>query len=109
MSSKHNRSRQRQKRGSAIFIKRNLALIITGLGVLVIAITGLLLLTNKRAPGSYQPEYTGGPRIEVSQDMYDYGYVKLDTPVTTEVEIRNVGDKPLTIARLPQVQVLQGC
>src|SRR5690606_26090842 len=78
------------------------------LGLLIVSVTALLLARGG-SPADYEAEYTGGPRVRLAQDIYDYGYVKHDTVVTTDVEISNVGDEPLQIAELPVVEVREGC
>ena len=103
------RGRGRRSRRNASPLKRYLPQIAIGVGALVVAAAGLLLVTRKGNPQDYVPEYTGGPRIALDQEVYDYGYVELNTVVTTDVEISNVGDQPLRITDTPQVQVLEGC
>jgi hypothetical protein len=104
-SSKRRRNRRRGRGGA---LGRFTPHIIVGAGVLVIGLA-VFFMARGGAPAGYEPEYTGGPRIAVDQEVYDYGYVKLNTIVTTDVEISNVGDEPLRIASIPQVQVLEGC
>jgi hypothetical protein len=103
------RGRGRRSRRHTSPLKRYLPQIIIGVGALVVAAAGLLLATRKGSPSDYVPEYTGGPRIDLDQEVYDYGYVELNTVITTDVEISNVGDQPLRITDTPQVQVLEGC
>jgi hypothetical protein len=105
-SSRRGRGRRSHQHTSPL--KRYLPQIIIGTGALVVA-AGLLLATRKGSPSDYVPEYTGGPRIDLGQEVYDYGYVELNTVITTDVEISNVGDQPLRITDTPQVQVLEGC
>lgn len=111
--SKQRRSRKRRrnrKQNSGLLIpKKFIPHILIGVGVLAVGLAVFSLVRGRNAPAGYEPEYTGGPRIEVAQEVYDYGYVKLDTVITTDVEITNVGDKPLKITSVPQVQVLEGC
>ena len=102
-------SRGRRSRRNARPFKRYLPQIVIGAGALVVAVVGLLVATSKGSSNDFVPEYTGGPRIDLAQEVYDYGYVTLNTTITTDVEIGNVGDKPLRITDVPQVQVMEGC
>lgn len=77
-------------------------------GLVIIGIA-VVLLTRSGTPSNYTPEYTGGPRLALEQDFYDYGYLRLNTTVTTDVEISNVGDEPLKISEIPVVEVREGC
>ncbi len=88
---------------------RVIPLLIVGLGVLLISGAILLAITGRGAARGYVPQFRGGPRLEVAQEVFDYGYVKLDTVIRTDFEIRNVGDETLRILRVPQVEVREGC
>jgi len=58
----------------------------------------------------FEPQVTGGPRVEVVQDeVLDYGKVKLNTVVNTVYTVRNVGDEPLVILGEPRIEVVEGC
>lgn len=112
MSSKRHRSKQSSRRNQSRGMripKKFMPLIVAGIGGLIVAGAALLLATGKGSPKGYMPEYSGGARIDLNQDTFDYGDVKLNTVITTDVEISNVGDKPLQITGTPQVQVLEGC
>lgn len=88
--------------------KRLIAVAVGAIGLLVVGVAALLL-TRGGSPTGYEAEYAGGPRLSLEQDLYDYGYVKHDTVITTDVEITNVGDAPLQIAEVPVVEVREGC
>ena len=116
MSSKrHRSSRNRRGRSSRLHSqgtrvpKKFMPLIVAGVGGLILAVAALVLATGKGSPAGYVPEYTGGARLALDQDTFDYGDVKLNTTITTDVEISNVGDATLRITGTPQVQVLEGC
>lgn len=72
---------------------------------------GLLFafLSGGNTPRDYVPSFSGGPHIEIEPDFLDYGYVKLNTVIISEITIRNVGDEPLHILGQPQVEVREGC
>jgi hypothetical protein len=51
--------------------------------------------TPQQAP---PPPADGGARIEVNPSEFDFGEVWQNNPVTSSIEIKNVGTEPLTIA-----------
>lgn len=109
-SSRSSRGRNSRRRNQGMRIPKKFApLIVAGVGGLILAVAALVLATGKSSPDGYVPEYTGGARLALNQDTFDYGDVKLNTTITTDVEISNVGDAPLRITGTPQVQVLEGC
>jgi len=55
------------------------------------------------------PTVTGAPRVAVSQEVVDYGEIKVDTPVETVFRVQNIGDQPLKILGEPQVELVEGC
>ena len=99
---------QRRREQQAARRKRVVALAIAAAGLLLVGLAALLV-TRRGSPAGYSAEFSGGPRLELEQDVYDYGYVKLDTVITTDVKISNVGDEPLQIAEVPVVEVREGC
>jgi hypothetical protein len=103
------RSRVQNQRRKEQRNKRTLALGLGGLGLLLIVGAVVLLTRKGDAPAGFEPVFNGGPRVELSEDTYDYGYVQFNNQITTDVEMRNVGDEPLRIAGIPQVQVREGC
>ena len=82
-------------------------IIVTGTTIALIAM--LFLLTRISAANQYTPLYTGGPRAQLSQSLFDYGDVKNNSRVETTFTIQNVGDKQLYFPQEPVVQVVEGC
>lgn len=83
-----------------------------GLGVGLALVIAVLLAQRSQAngvPARFTPAYTGGPRVAVAQEVFDYGDVRFNTPVETVFRVRNVGDAPLEILGEPQVRLVEGC
>ena len=70
---------------------------------------GTVLAVIGGAPTDPAPAGSGGPRVQVAQDVYDYGDVTYDTPIKTVFRVQNVGDRPLEILDTPQVLLVDGC
>ncbi len=82
-----------------------LAVVVVG-----IALIGAGLVFAKGDLGAKEaPMVTGAPRLAVSQEMVDYGEIKVNTPVETVFRVRNIGDQPLKILGEPQVELVEGC
>ncbi len=81
------------------------------IGGLVVVLFGLLALatTNQKPAAPFTPEVTGEPRAKLDQTELDYGDVKLNTTITSEFKVRNVGDQPLQILGEPVVELIEGC
>jgi len=83
------------------------------LGIVLVAIGVLmggaaLFLTPEQA--AYIPEVIGGPRIAIAQEKFDYGDVKVNTPIETVFRVRNIGDEVLQfIDYEPPVELKDGC
>jgi len=86
--------------------------------LIAVVIGGLLLLaagftlaksawTNKADPSLV--EVSGQPSLKVDQELIDYGDVKLNTNLTFDLQLTNVGDQPLEISDTPYVEVKEGC
>jgi hypothetical protein len=85
-------------------------------GALLLIAAVALALRQQDEPGQttfdpdFEPEVSGAPRVEVLPDeAIDYGDVKLNTTITTEYRVRNVGDEPLVIDGEPRVELVEGC
>ncbi|HEC23787.1 MAG TPA: hypothetical protein ENI95_12815 [Chloroflexi bacterium] len=109
MSRSRSRKRRRSRKDTIRIRKRIIPLVAGGIGVLLLGGGIFALVNGNRTPADYTPEVTGAPRLEVEQDIFDYGDVSLNTPVETIVVLRNVGDKPLRIVGDPWVEVRAGC
>jgi hypothetical protein len=75
------------------------------------AITGVVLLISQESalPEGYMPQVSGAPALEVEQPFFELGEMHFNVPANVTYVLRNVGDKPLRILDVPQVQVLEGC
>lgn len=80
---------------------------LVAVGAMLLTIATLTL--RKDSPDNAATEFQGGPRVAVNQDKFDYGDVKVNTPIETMFRVRNTGDQPLQIAGNPKVELVQGC
>jgi hypothetical protein len=80
-------------------------------GAVIVLVLAAVLFAVALASGrdSYVPEFTGGPRAQLSQTAFDYGNVKNNSTVETVFTIKNVGDRQLYFKREPVVAVVKGC
>lgn len=107
------KSRRRSKRGK----NNHLTWIVAGIaGAVVMIIAALALISRQNdTPGQtafdadFEPEVTGAPRVAVTQDVIDYGEIKLGTTVNTVFNVRNTGDEPLVVLGEPRVELVEGC
>jgi hypothetical protein len=58
---------------------------------------------------NFTPKVSGAPSLEVAEASFDLSDQHFNVPVTVTYNLQNVGDKPLRILQIPQVQVLEGC
>lgn len=83
--------------------------------VAAISVGVWLVQRNQPAPvqtlsGESTPEEAvNGPRLAVDQENFDYGDVKLNTTIETEIKVKNVGDEVLALAPNPVVELVEGC
>jgi hypothetical protein len=80
----------------------------------LVAAAGLLLigggfLAFGRGGSDVPVVVAGAPRVSVVQDVFDYGQVKVNTPIETVFRVQNVGDQPLKILGTPEVELREGC
>ena len=80
---------------------------LVAVGAMLLTVAALTL--RKDSQNITGSEFEGGPRVAVNQERFDYGDVKVNTPIETIFRVRNVGDQPLMIAGNPQVELVQGC
>lgn len=81
-----------------------------GLTSLHLALIGGALLLGAAAFLAVRGEPENGtPAISVSQDVFDFGVVKFDTPLTVQVTVTNNGDGILRFKEAPFLRVLEGC
>jgi len=82
-------------------------LVIGGVGLILILSAVFLSGIGREKSGI---KVTGAAKIQVDQDVYDYGTVKLGgVPIRTVVQITNVGDQTLRFTEAPYIEVLEGC
>ena len=104
-SSKALIEQRRQKKNR----QRMLTILILG-GVMIIAAgsaIGITVWKNRAIPDLVT--VIGQPRIEVDQELIDFGDVEFDTPKTFALNLTNVGDEPLIFSEKPYVEVREGC
>jgi len=99
-------SRRHRGRQDGLRIPRRiLPLLIAGVGLLLLG--GIVALLGVGSSGG---DASGGtPRLVVEQEVFNYGDVALNTPITTTFVLRNEGDGVLRILETPQVEVREGC
>jgi len=90
--------------------QRNILIIMVTGGMLLI-LAGLAIArtawSNKADPSMI--EVSGQSSLKVDQELIDYGDVKLNTNLTFNFRLTNVGDQPLKISEAPYIEVKEGC
>lgn len=74
-------------------------------GGIVLIVAGMLFTLQ----GTGGSEGDGVPDIAISPATIDYGDIKLDTPLTFQIEVANQGGETLRIEGEPYLEVLEGC
>ncbi len=95
------------KKGARQTPRSSLPLYLIG-GALVLIIVGVFVLLRGSGP-TRAIEVTGQPKLAVNQEKIDLGKVPLNKTVSVAFELSNVGDKPLDLQGIPQVEVKEGC
>lgn len=80
---------------------------LVGIGAAIIALAVWLIQSGQQPP--YTAEVSGQPSAAIDQTYFDYGDVRVDTPVETAFRVKNVGDQPLMILGEPRVELVEGC
>jgi len=89
--------------------KQNLLpLWLTLLGIGLVLVAFFVFWNNSRQQKA-NIQVTGAPRLQVDQEVIDYGDVKLGTPVKTDVRVTNIGDQPLRFTEAPFIEIKEGC
>lgn len=81
--------------------------VLVGIGAAILALAVWLIQSSQQQP--YTAEVSGQPSAAVDQAFFDYGDVRVNTPVETVFRVKNVGDQPLTILGEPRVELVEGC
>lgn len=80
--------------------------------LVILPIIGVLLF-GQPAAGSVDPGFVakvkGAPSLQVAQTFFDLGDQHFNNTVKVVYDLQNVGDRPLRILQVPQVQVREGC
>ncbi len=103
------RSKSSKAKTGAVIDRTTFVLLIAVLILVLGGGTFLLTRQQNAVPADYEPQYTGGPRLDVAELVHDHGDVKFNAPVESVFRLRNVGDQVLTILGEPPVSVLEGC
>lgn len=96
------------KKGAAQKGKSRVPLFLIG-GALLLIVVGVFVLLRGTATPSKAVEAAGKPKLAVDRETIDFGKVPLDKTVRAEFELSNVGDQPLELVGIPQVEVREGC
>jgi hypothetical protein len=84
-------------------------------GLVILSLVGFALVACASAasgpkiePGKAVGSYSGGPRLALGQRSVDYGKVEFNQQVKASFDVKNVGDRPLTIRKV-DVETVEGC
>ena len=102
MSKKLRRKKQQRK-------KRQKLIWAISAGILLVASVVFVLVQNASRINPELVEVQGRPAVKVDQEVIDYGYVRLNTNLTFDIKVTNVGDQTLRFDETPYVEVLDGC
>ncbi|MDP2965184.1 MAG: hypothetical protein Q8N39_03985 [Pelolinea sp.] len=75
-------------------------------GLIGLAVWGV---AAKSSSQKVQIQVVGSPKIWVDQESFDYGNVRLGTPIFPVIRVANIGDQPLIFIEAPYIEVLAGC
>jgi hypothetical protein len=89
--------------------KAGLPILLIGGGALLLLLTAIFIYYSNQPSTNVPLEVSGPPALKVEQERFDFGDVKVNTPVTATFEISNVGDQPLRFSEVPKVEVVEGC
>jgi hypothetical protein len=101
------RQRKRKRTSTTPAWRRWVPGLAAAAGGLIITAAVLLARSGDRAAAS--PDDGGAPRVAVNQEVFDYGMVKVDTPIETVFRVSNVGGAALKIVGNPQIELVEGC
>ncbi len=80
-------------------------------GILVVAVAGLLFARSQSTANQPAVPVTvqGSPRLQVDQELIDFGQVPVGKMVTASFTLSNAGDQPLVFSHPPVPTVVEGC
>lgn len=91
--------------------RSNRTLIFLAGGILMLAAAGLAFAISQ--PTASQPAVpvtvNGSPRLQVDQELIDFGEVPVGKMVTASFTLSNTGDQPLVFSHPPVPTVVEGC
>ncbi len=105
-------TKKKHRRGARTASALSWPVLVAAIGMVAVLAGAIIwFFSNNQAGASsdFVPEVSGAPRLEVSEELVDYGDVRLNTNIETVFRVRNVGDRPLQILGEPQVELVQGC
>lgn len=90
--------------------QRNLIVLMVAIGIVLVVVgIGIAGGEDAATPDLALTERSGQASLKVDRELIDFGDVKLNTNLTFEIEVTNVGDQPLEFSRTPYVEVKEGC
>ncbi len=80
-------------------------------GILVVAVAGLLFARSQSTANQLAVPVTvqGSPRLQVDQELIDFGDVPVGKMVKASFVLSNTGDQPLVFSHPPVPTVVEGC
>ena len=88
----------------------SMPLLLTLGGFVLVAVALYAVWVSGKPTAAKAPvEVTGQPSLKVDQEKIDLGQMKLNSVAKVDVQVSNVGDQPLEIAKKPYVEVVEGC
>ena len=109
MSRASRRPNKKSKYLPGFIPKRLWPLLVLVIGAFVVGGAALLISQESAPPDGFVPEVSGAPALEVEQPFFELGDMHFNVMANVTYVLRNVGDQPLRILDVPQVQVRQGC
>ena len=101
--------RQRRSRWLTLALIAVAAAAAISIGIWLVQRSQPAPLTTGAAPGEAASSPVDGPRLALDQDLFDYGDVKLNSTIETEINVKNIGDEVLALAESPRVDLVEGC
>jgi hypothetical protein len=83
--------------------------IVAGVALLVLSVVAVGVWSLATTETEDMSTAKLGPRLEVAQERIDLGRQPFDKTVHAEFELKNTGDRTLTLDSSSPVRVLEGC